>query len=164
METAQGEEQTIEKRVLVVNFAAIHIGESQFILTYYPLHQTDWGNSSHSCMPSSIWSPYLDTLGLFARKLKRSSNARAGPKEALDQMYKVDSYIKESQRKNPLVDRECRSILCMLYANRNSRHDASCQEGLHIRGWHPCSSRNYGQCQSYTSTSRPGNVRKPRTV
>ena len=57
-------------------------------------------------------------------------------KEALDQMYKVDSFIKESQRKTPLGNRECRSILCLLYADRSSRHDASCQEGLHIRGWH----------------------------
>ena len=47
-------------------------------------------------------------------------------KEALDQMYKVDSFIKESQQKTPLGNRECRSILCMLYADRNSRHDASC--------------------------------------
>ena len=47
-------------------------------------------------------------------------------KEALDQMYKVDSFIKESQRKTPLGNRECRSILCLLYANGNS-HDAGCQ-------------------------------------
>ena len=47
-------------------------------------------------------------------------------KEALGQMYKIDSFIKESQRKTPLGNRECRSILCMLYTDRNSRHDASC--------------------------------------
>ena len=46
--------------------------------------------------------------------------------EALDQMYKVHNFIKESQRKTPLGNRECRSILCLLYANGNS-HDASCQ-------------------------------------
>ena len=33
-------------------------------------------------------------------------------------MYKVDSFIKESQQKTPLGNRECRSILCMLYADR----------------------------------------------
>ena len=57
-------------------------------------------------------------------------------KEALDQMYKVDSFIKESQRKSQLGNRECRSILCVLYADRNSRHGVSYQEGVHIHGWH----------------------------
>ena len=32
-------------------------------------------------MHSSIWLPYLNALSLFAQKLKRSSNARAGPKK-----------------------------------------------------------------------------------
>ena len=77
-------------------------------------------------------STYPNTLGPLAQKLKRSSNARAGPKEALDQMYKVDSFIKESQQKTPLGNRECRCILCMLYANGNGRHDTSYQEGLQM--------------------------------
>ena len=47
-------------------------------------------------------------------------------KEALDQMDKVDSFIKESQRKIPLGNRESLSIPCILYTDRNSRHDASC--------------------------------------
>ena len=102
-------------------------------------------------MPSSIWPLYLNTLGLFAWKLKRSSNPRAGRKR-LWIRYKVDSFIRELQRKSPLGNCECCSILCMLYADRNSCHDVSCQEGLHIRQLHPYSTRNYSQCQSYTST------------
>ena len=113
-------------------------------------------------MPSSIWPPYPDTLGLFVQKLKGSSNARAGPKEALDQVYKVDSFIKESQRKTPLGNRECRSsCVCFTLTETVIMMRVACLEGLHIRGWHPYSSRNFSQCQSYTSTSRPGNVPKP---
>ena len=52
---------------------------SQILPTHHPLHRIDWGNPS-SCMPSSIWPRYSNTLGLFAQKLKRSSNVRAGPK------------------------------------------------------------------------------------
>ena len=75
-------------------------------------------------------------IGPLRKEIEEVNEPEGWTKEVLDQMYKVDSFIKESQRKTPLGNRECRSILCMLYADGNSRHDASCQEGLRIRGWH----------------------------
>ena len=66
--------------VLGVNSAAIHSSSMVNPNLYLHIIPFDWGNSSHSCMPSSIWPPYPNTLSLFAQKLKRSSTMRAGPK------------------------------------------------------------------------------------
>ena len=111
-------------------------------------------------MLSSIWSPHPNTLGLFAQKLKRSSNARAGPKRLwIGCTRSTVSSSSRSERLHCEIVSAAPSCICF-NADRNSRHDASCQEGFHIRGWHPYPARNYSQCQSYTSTSRPGHVRK----
>ena len=55
-----------------MTFAAIYTssGESQFIPTYHPLHRTDWGNISHSCIPSSIWPPLPEYIGPLRAKVE----------------------------------------------------------------------------------------------
>ena len=50
-------------------------------------------------------------------------------KEGLDKMHKVDSFIKESQRMNPIGNRQCCSILQIAHADNyhlNSLNGASC--------------------------------------
>ena len=158
MEAAQGEKQTIEiltRRILVVNFAAIQ--SSSMVNPNLYLHiipYTELIEGIQSFVHALFYLAALpEYIGPLRAEVEEVIEREGWTKEALDQMYKVDSFIKESQRKTPLENCECRSILYILYADRNSRNEANCQGGLHIRGWHPYSSRNYSWCQSYTCTS-----------
>ena len=137
METAQGEEQTIEnltRRVLIVNFAAIHtysIVSPNLYLHIIPCTELIGGIPVIRACPL-LFGRLTRIRWALRAEVEQVIEREGWTKDALDLMYKVDSFIKELQRKTQLGNRTCRSTLCMLYADRNSRHDASCQKGLHI--------------------------------
>ena len=138
--------------------------ESQFTPAYHPLYRTDWGDSSHSFMPSSIWPPLPEnTLGLFAQKLKRSSNAGARPKRLWIRCTRSTVSSRScSERLRCEIVSAAPSCVCFTLTEtvlmmRVSKKDYTSRMA-------PVSARNYSRCQPYTSTSRPGNVRKPERV
>ena len=107
METAQGEEQTIEnitRRALVVNFAAIHT--SSMVSSIYTYISSLNPNGLGEFQPFVHAFFYLAALpeyiGPLRAEVEEVIEREDWTKEALDEMYKVDSFIKESQRKTPL--------------------------------------------------------------
>ena len=52
----------------------------------------DWGNSSHSCLAA-----LPEYIGPLRAEVEEVIERGGWTKEALDQMYKVDSFIKQSQ-------------------------------------------------------------------
>ncbi|EDR01384.1 uncharacterized protein LACBIDRAFT_310984 [Laccaria bicolor S238N-H82] len=111
MEAAQGEEQTIEnltRRVLVVNFAAI----TRLRWEFQPF--------VHALFYLAALPEYI---GPLRAEVEEVIEREGWSKEALDQMHKVDSFIKESQRKTSL------GTLVMV---RIAKEDYTFADGTHI--------------------------------
>ncbi|KAF8816993.1 cytochrome P450 [Phlegmacium glaucopus] len=87
MDKAKGEETTdrnLTLRILSVNFAAIHTSSMTFLHAFYYL---------------ATFPEYMQPLREEVEEIVKSEG---WTKTGLDQMHKIDSFIKESQRLNPL--------------------------------------------------------------
>jgi len=102
MDEAKDEEQTIEslmRRILVVNFAAIHSSSNVSYSIMMPLQSlTAWAG-----LYSALF--YLAALPEYIASLRAEVEEEGWSKEGLDKMHKVDSFIEESQRMNPIGNR-----------------------------------------------------------
>jgi hypothetical protein len=132
MDEAKDEEKTIEsltRRVLVVNFAAIHSSSNVSYSMSTPLQSlTAWVTQSfvHALFYLAVLPEYIAPL---RAEVDEVIEREGWSKEGLDKMHKVDSFIKESQRMNPIGNRQCCSISQVAYADNyhlNSLNGASC--------------------------------------
>ena len=87
-------------------------GESQFIPTYHALNRIDWGEFQSFVDALFYLAALPEHIGPLCEEVEEVIVHKGWTKEALDQMYKVDTFIKESQRKSQLGNCECCSILC----------------------------------------------------
>ena len=134
MDEAKDEEQTIEsltRRVLVVNFAAIHSSSNVSYSMSTPLQSLRGGGGVTQSFVHAL--VYLAALPEYIAPLRAEVEEvieREGwSKEGLDQMHKVNSFIKESQRMNPIGNRQCCSMSHVAHADNyhfNSFNGASC--------------------------------------
>ena len=131
MDEAKDEEQTIEsltRRVLVVNFAAIHSSSNVSYSMSTPLQSLRGVTQSfvHALFYLAALPEYIAPL---RAEVEEVIEREGWSKEGLDKMHKVDSFIKESQRMNPIGNRQCCSISQVAHANNyhfNSLNGASC--------------------------------------
>ena len=134
MDEAKDEEQTVEsltRRVLVVNFAAIHSSSNVSFSMSTPLQSlTAWRGVAQSFVHALFHLAALpEYIAPLRAEVEEVIEREGWSKEGLDQMHKVDSFIKESQRMNPIGNRQCCSILQIAHADNyhlNSLNGASC--------------------------------------